>query len=136
MKQSTYTRNAKKQATRIRRESKKTGGGPPPEELIQLQDKDVGIIGNTPIDGIETGIDTCPGMEMDGAPIEEPTETRDVDSSNENEQLRLEIDQQRLLTEQQKHQLYMTKLNISTTKMDVDVVDTPSTSVEKDNPSS
>ncbi|XP_071131749.1 myb/SANT-like DNA-binding domain-containing protein 4 [Mytilus edulis] len=172
---STNTSIAKKQASRIRRESRKTGGGPPPEELTPLQDKVVAIIGNTPIDGIDGGIDTCPGMEFDGVPAEEPTQTRDSDSSNENEtgkyseptpedcklveiegerlkvekerlhvekqrlhieQLRLEIDQQRLVTEQQKHQLYMAKLNISMTQMGVHVADTPSTSVEKDNPSS
>ncbi|XP_071139718.1 myb/SANT-like DNA-binding domain-containing protein 4 [Mytilus edulis] len=191
-------------ASRIRRESRKTGGGPPPEELTPLQDKVVAIIGNTPIDGIDGGIDTCPGKEFDGVPAEELTQTRDSDSSNENdmsyssfnearctrqnlcgnsfssgasssksskgkysepspedcklveiegerlkvekerlhvekqrlhiEQLRLEIDKQRLVTEQQKHQLYMAKLNISMTQMGV--ADTPSTSVEKDNPSS
>ncbi|XP_076105729.1 uncharacterized protein LOC143074065 [Mytilus galloprovincialis] len=125
-------------------ESEKTSGGPPPEELTLLQDKDVGIIGNTPMDGIEKGINTCLGMEMDGPPKQEMLSLqmkmkRNVSVEKQRlhiEQLRLEIDQQRLLTEQQKHQLYMTKLNISTTQMDVHVVDTPSTSVEKDNPSS
>ncbi|CAG2192568.1 unnamed protein product [Mytilus edulis] len=82
---STYTSIAKKQASRIRRESRKTGGGPPPEQLTPLQDKVVAIIGNTPIDGIDGGIDTCPGIEFDGEPAEEPSQTRDSDSSNEND---------------------------------------------------
>ncbi|CAG2219863.1 unnamed protein product [Mytilus edulis] len=42
----------KKQASIVRRVSKKTGGGPPPDSLTLLQNKVVGIIGDTPIDGI------------------------------------------------------------------------------------
>ena len=44
---STCTSNAKKQAALVRRESRKTGGGLPPEKLTPLQDKVVGIIGNS-----------------------------------------------------------------------------------------
>ena len=57
---STYTSSTKKQAAMVRREARKTGGGPPPDSLTPLQDKVVGIIGDTPIEGILGGIDTCP----------------------------------------------------------------------------
>jgi hypothetical protein len=39
------------------REARKTGGGPP-EQLTALQDKVVGILGNTPIEGIGGATDT------------------------------------------------------------------------------
>lgn len=47
----------KKKAAKQRRELKKTGGGPPPVDLTPLEESVIGIIGNTPIDGIPGGID-------------------------------------------------------------------------------
>jgi len=76
----TYTSNTKKYAAQIRREARRTGGGPPIDELTPLQDKVVGIIGTTPIEGIEGGVDTCPMMEC----VSVTSQTRDLDSSNEN----------------------------------------------------
>lgn len=43
----------------IRREARRTGGGPPLDGLSSLQDKVVEIIGETPIEGIAGGTDTC-----------------------------------------------------------------------------
>ena len=75
----TYTSNTKKYAAQIRPEARRTGGAPI-DELTPLPDKVVGIIGNTPIKGIEGGVDTCPMMEC----VSFTTQTRDSDSSNEN----------------------------------------------------
>ncbi|CAG2195162.1 unnamed protein product [Mytilus edulis] len=55
----TYMSNAKKKVSHNRREARKTGGGPPPEEMSSMEDQVVGIIGDTPIDGIDGGIDTA-----------------------------------------------------------------------------
>jgi hypothetical protein len=41
-----------------RQEARKIGGGGPPEQLTALQDKVVGILGNTPTEGIGGGTDT------------------------------------------------------------------------------
>jgi len=54
-----YMSLTKKKASLNRREARKTGGGPPPEDLSPLQDKVIGIIGETPIEGIDGGTDTC-----------------------------------------------------------------------------
>jgi len=67
---STYMSNTKQKVAKIRREARKTGGGPPPEDISSLEDLVVEIIGDTPIDGIEGGIDTC--MEL---PAREGTST-------------------------------------------------------------
>ncbi|CAC5389654.1 unnamed protein product [Mytilus coruscus] len=56
---STYTSTVKKQAAFVRRKANMTSGGPSPDGLTPLQDKVVGIIGDTQIDGIAGGIDTC-----------------------------------------------------------------------------
>ncbi|XP_061170752.1 myb-related transcription factor, partner of profilin-like [Saccostrea echinata] len=56
---SSYMSEMKKKAAQNRRETGKTGGGPPPQGLNPTQEKIVGIIGCTPISGIEGGIDTC-----------------------------------------------------------------------------
>ena len=48
----------KKTASLNRRGARKTGGRSPPEQLTALQDKVVGILGNTPIEGIGGGTDT------------------------------------------------------------------------------
>ncbi|XP_071125303.1 uncharacterized protein [Mytilus edulis] len=50
----TYMSNAKKKVSHNRREARKTGGGPPPEDIFSMEDQVVGIIGDTPIDGIDT----------------------------------------------------------------------------------
>jgi hypothetical protein len=81
----------KKQAALFRRESWKTGGGPLPEKLTPLQDKVVGIIGNTPVDGIEGGIDSCMTDEAVGDSLQTHSQTRDLDSSYENGKLLLFI---------------------------------------------
>lgn len=47
----------KKKAAKQRRELKKTVGGPPPADLTPLEESVIGIIGDTPIDGIPGGID-------------------------------------------------------------------------------
>jgi hypothetical protein len=78
---STCTSNAKKQAALVRRESRKTGGGPSPAKITPLQDKVVGIIGNTPVDGIEGGIDSCMTDETVGDSLQAHSQTRDLDSS-------------------------------------------------------
>ncbi|VDI32969.1 Hypothetical predicted protein [Mytilus galloprovincialis] len=51
--------SAKQKVSHNRREARKTGGGPPPEEIFSMEDQVVGIIGDTPIDGIDGGIDTA-----------------------------------------------------------------------------
>ena len=51
--------NTKKQVSYNRREARRTGGGPPLDGLSSLQDKVVEIIGETPIEGIAGGTDTC-----------------------------------------------------------------------------
>lgn len=53
----TYMSETKKKAAKQRRELKKTGGGPPPADLTPLEESVIGIIGDTPIDGIPGGID-------------------------------------------------------------------------------
>lgn len=53
----TYMSETKKKAAKQRRELKKTGGGPPPADLTPLEESVIGIIGDTPIDGIPVGID-------------------------------------------------------------------------------
>jgi hypothetical protein len=53
----TYSSSIKQTASLIRRKARNTGGGPP-EQLTALQDKVVGILGNTPIEGIGGGTDT------------------------------------------------------------------------------
>jgi hypothetical protein len=88
---STCTSNAKKQAALVRRESRKTGGGPSPAKITPLQDKVVGIIGNTPVDGIEGGIDSCMTDETVGDSLQAHSQTRDLDSSYENGKLLLFI---------------------------------------------
>jgi hypothetical protein len=55
---STYSSSMKKTASLNRRGARKTGGRSPPEHLTALQDKLVGILGNTPIEGIGGGTDT------------------------------------------------------------------------------
>ncbi|XP_071160778.1 myb/SANT-like DNA-binding domain-containing protein 4 [Mytilus edulis] len=55
----TYMSNTKKKVSHNRREARKTGGGPPPEEISSMEDQVVGLIGDTPIDGIDGGIDTA-----------------------------------------------------------------------------
>lgn len=47
----------KKKAAKQSRELKKTVGGAPPVDLTPLEESVIGIIGNTPIDGIPGGID-------------------------------------------------------------------------------
>ncbi|XP_071147415.1 myb/SANT-like DNA-binding domain-containing protein 4 [Mytilus edulis] len=64
----TYMSSTKKAASSNRREARKTGGGLPPEEFTPLQDKVVGIIGETPIEGIEGGTDTGSVPSGDGKP--------------------------------------------------------------------
>ncbi|VDI08626.1 Hypothetical predicted protein [Mytilus galloprovincialis] len=49
----TYMSSAKQKVSHNRREARKTGGGPPPEEISSMEDQVVGIIGDTPIDGID-----------------------------------------------------------------------------------
>ncbi|CAG2200138.1 unnamed protein product [Mytilus edulis] len=51
--------NTKRKVSNNRREARKTGGGPPPEEMSSMEDQVVGIIGDTPLDGIDGGIDTA-----------------------------------------------------------------------------
>eukprot|EP00105_Crassostrea_gigas_P004176 XP_011417310.1 PREDICTED: myb-related transcription factor, partner of profilin-like [Crassostrea gigas] len=53
----TYMSETKKKVAKQRRELKKTGGGPPPADLTPLEESVIGIIGDTPIDGIPGGID-------------------------------------------------------------------------------
>lgn len=48
----TYMSETKKKAAKQRRELKKTGGGPPPADLTPLEESVIGIIVDTPIDGI------------------------------------------------------------------------------------
>ncbi|XP_071136623.1 myb/SANT-like DNA-binding domain-containing protein 4 [Mytilus edulis] len=55
----TYMSSAKQKVSHNRREARKTGGGPPPEEISSMEDQVLGIIGDTPIDGIDGGIDTA-----------------------------------------------------------------------------
>ncbi|CAC5422327.1 unnamed protein product [Mytilus coruscus] len=89
----TYMSSVMKAASNNRREARKTGGGPPPEELTPLQDKVVGIIGETPIEGIEGGTDTgsvpsADGSEPDVLDFNFPTcpnSRRSSNSSMENE---------------------------------------------------
>jgi hypothetical protein len=52
-----YSSSIKKTVSLNRREAGKTGGGPP-EQLTSLQDKVLGILGNTPIEGIGGATDT------------------------------------------------------------------------------
>ncbi|CAC5377824.1 unnamed protein product [Mytilus coruscus] len=59
----TYSSCAKKQAAFIRRESRTTGVGPPPFELNDMQDKVVGVMVDTPFDGIDGERDTCPACD-------------------------------------------------------------------------
>lgn len=57
---STYTSETKEKIADSRREAARTGGVmTPPSELTPLQEKVSGILGNTPIDGIEVGLETC-----------------------------------------------------------------------------
>jgi hypothetical protein len=49
-----------------------------------LQDKVGGIIGNTPVDGIEGGIDSCMTNETVGDSLQAHSQTTDLDSSYEN----------------------------------------------------
>jgi hypothetical protein len=53
----------KKKAAKQRRELRQTGGGPPPCDLTPLEETVVGIIGDTPIDGIPGGIDIAEDTE-------------------------------------------------------------------------
>ncbi|XP_076116595.1 uncharacterized protein LOC143084062 [Mytilus galloprovincialis] len=130
-------------ASFVRREAKKTGGGNPPNRLTPLQNKVVGIIGDTQIDGIAGGIDTCQAA---GSPMDQSTD--EIESMSETESLveiererlgvekdRLKIEQERLATEkqrleierksllikEQKYQLYLTKLNLSLQQMGISV---------------
>ncbi|XP_071151943.1 myb/SANT-like DNA-binding domain-containing protein 4, partial [Mytilus edulis] len=75
---STFTSTVKKHASFVRREAKKTGGGPPPDSLTPLQNKVVGIIGDTQIDGIAGGIDTCQAA---GSPMDQSTD--EIESMSE-----------------------------------------------------
>ena len=52
-----YSSNIKKTVSLNRRKARKTGGGPP-AQLTALQDKVVGILGNTPTEGIGGETDT------------------------------------------------------------------------------
>ncbi|XP_062572633.1 myb/SANT-like DNA-binding domain-containing protein 4 [Saccostrea cucullata] len=56
---STYASDTKNRISSNRKESVKTGGGMAPPELTPLQDKIVGIMGPTAIEGISGGLDTC-----------------------------------------------------------------------------
>ena len=58
----------KKKAAKQRRELRQTGGGPPPCDLTPLEETVVGIIGDTPIDGIPGGIDIAEDTEERPAP--------------------------------------------------------------------
>ncbi|CAC5366322.1 unnamed protein product [Mytilus coruscus] len=51
--------NTKKKLAENKRESRWTGVGPPPNAVSPVEEKVAGIIGKTPINGIEGGIDTC-----------------------------------------------------------------------------
>ena len=53
----TYMSETKKKAAKQRKESKRTGGGPPPRDLTPCEETVIGIIGETPIDGIPGGLD-------------------------------------------------------------------------------
>lgn len=46
------------EATRKKKESRRTGGGYPPNAISQVEEKGARIIGKTPINRIEGGINT------------------------------------------------------------------------------
>ncbi|ESO82707.1 hypothetical protein LOTGIDRAFT_155725 [Lottia gigantea] len=54
-----YVSSTKQKLAENKRETRRTGGGPPPNSVSAVEEKIAGIIGNTPITGIEGGIDTC-----------------------------------------------------------------------------
>ncbi|XP_078317066.1 uncharacterized protein LOC111129638 [Crassostrea virginica] len=57
---SSYTSETKKKIAQNRKESARTGGGrAPATDLTPLQEKVSEILGDTPIDGIEGGVDTA-----------------------------------------------------------------------------
>ena len=51
----TYMSETKKKAAKHRKELKRTGGGPPPRDLTPFEETMIGIIGDTPIDGLPGG---------------------------------------------------------------------------------
>ena len=53
----TYMSETKKKAAKQQKELKRTGGEPPPRDLTPCEETVIGIIGDTPIDGIPEGLD-------------------------------------------------------------------------------
>ena len=75
-------RKQKKKAAKHRKELKRTGGGPPPRDLTPFEESVIGIIGDTPIDGIPEGLDLAkepeepPAHEAESAGLSQITDSR------------------------------------------------------------
>ena len=84
---------AKKDLSKYRRETKRTGGGPPPPPPDQIYEKIVQIIGEEAIEGMNGGIDTGePDQPVDGEQDEGDNKTVDSTSSQRRPEKRRRVE--------------------------------------------